>query len=336
MKTKVKQNYFGQFLQLTKRHLLVFFNNKMRVFFTLMVPFIIFVIYIFFLRDLELMSVNSVLLELGIDKQDEKLNYYIGSIVDNWMLSGIIALSTITVSLQTNTIIVSDKENGINRDFASSPVSNTVLIISYFVFNFLVTLLVCFIFLMVCLIYLAALGEFMLDFTGFVMILGVLLYSTINAVLFTIFICSFVSRDSTMGSILTIFSSAMGFLIGAFMPLFMLPGWVQTVCGFIPGSYCCSLFRFAFLTNPINEMSTYVVGAYPEHGAELMAQLTSNFGYEMTFFSYKVTPAYQALAVAIFTIVLLIANILVGNKLTHVIGGMKKKLFGTSKKSAKQ
>lgn len=331
MKTKTKQNYFEQFRQLTKRHLLVFFNNKMRVFFTLMVPFIIFVIYILFLRDLELMSVNSVLSELEISKDDIQLKYYIDSLVDSWMLSGIIALSTITVSLQTNTIIVNDKENGINRDFASSPVSNNVLIISYFIFNFIVTLLVCFIFLMVCLIYLAALGEFMLGIKDFIMILGVLIYSTINSVLFTVFICSFVSRDSTMASILTIFSSAMGFLIGAFMPLSMLPPFVGTICGFIPGSYCCSLFRFSFMANTIEEMSGYIMQTYA-NGGQIIEKLTANFGYDIRFFIWDVTPANQAIAVAVFTVILLVANVLVGNKLTNVVGGMKKKLFGNKGK----
>lgn len=333
MKTKTKQNYFEQFRQLTKRHLLVFFNNKMRVFFTLMVPFIIFVIYILFLRKLELDQVNLVFSDFSIPKDDKQLNYYIGSLVDSWMLSGIIALSTITVSLQTNTIIVNDKENGINRDFASSPVSNTVLIVSYFIFTFIVTLLVCFIFLMVCLIYLAALGELMLTFNGFAIILGVLIYSTINSVLFTVFICSFVSRDSTMASILTIFSSAMGFLIGAFMPLSMLPSFVGTICGFIPGSYCCSLFRFSFMSNTIEEMSGYIMQTYA-NGGQVIENLTANFGYDIKFFIWDVTPAYQAIAVAVFTVFLLIANIIVGNKLTNVVGGMKKKLFRKNKRKS--
>lgn len=332
MNAKNKSNYFEQFMQLTKRHLLVFFNNKVRVFLTLMVPFIIFVIYVLFLRDLELMSVDNMLLELGLPKDDATLNHYIGTLVDSWMLSGIIALSTITVSLQTNTIIVYDKENGLNRDFASSPVSNTVLIVSYFVFNFIVTLLVCFIFLLVCILYLVVLGELMLTVSGFASILGVLVYSAINSVLFTVFVCSFVKRDATMASLLTIFSSAIGFLIGAFMPLFMLPSWVQTVCGFIPGSYCCSLFRYAFMSNPIGEMGVYVTAQYAEIATELMSQLTSNFGYNMSFFGLEITPGYQALAVAVFTVVLLVADIAVSNKLTAVVGGMKKKLIGKRNK----
>ena len=61
MPAKIKTNYFEQLLSLTKRHLLVFVNSRIRMFFTLMVPFIIFVIYIFFLRDLELMTIEPVL-----------------------------------------------------------------------------------------------------------------------------------------------------------------------------------------------------------------------------------------------------------------------------------
>ena len=232
----VKQNYFEQLGKLTKRHLLVFFNNRMRVFFTLMVPFIVFVIYIFFLRNLELLTVKDVFSDSTIDELknfdpsgNTQVNKYVGAILDSWMLSGIMAFSTLTVSLQTNNIIVADKENGINRDFASSPVSNTVLIISYFVYSFVVTLIVSFIFLIVCFIYLACLGEFWLNFVDVLTILGVLLYSTVNSVLFTVFICSFVSKDMTMVSILTVFSSAIGFLIGAYMPFYMMPAAVQNV-----------------------------------------------------------------------------------------------------------
>ncbi len=330
---KTKQNYFEQLASLTKRHLLVFINNRMRVFYTMMVPFIIFVIYIFFLRDLELMTIEPVLEKYGLSSEDKKLMTYIYTLIDSWMLSGIIAMSTITVSLQINNITVSDKENGINRDFASSPVSSNVLILSYFLSNFIITFVVCFIFLAACFIYLACLGELIITFSAVMSILGVLVYATINSVLFTVFICSFISHDSTMASIITIFSTAIGFLIGAYMPLFMMPYAVQYLCGFVPGTYCCALFRFAFMSDAITEMTNYVVGIMPDSGAELMNQLTSNFGYNLNFFGTVVTPPYQALAITIFTILLVILNVLFGQKLTAVIGGMSKKIFGRKKKS---
>ncbi len=321
MAAKTKTNYAEQLASLTRRHLLVFVNSRMRVFFTLMVPFIIFVIYIFFLRDLELMTIEPVLEEFGMDSSDPELLKYIHTLVDSWMLSGIVAMCTITVSLQINNITVSDKENGINRDFASSPVSSNVLILSYFLANFIITFVVCLIFLVVCFIYLAAIGELIMSFSSVLSILGVLVYASINGVLFTVFICSFISRDSTMGSVITIFSTAIGFLIGAYMPLFMMPEAVQYVCGFVPGTYACALFRFAFMNDTINAMAAYV------NNAELMAELTGSFGYNLNFFGYIVTPGYQALALTIFTVVLTVLNIVFGKYLTAVTGGIKIKLF---------
>ena len=58
MQSKGKSNV-SVFFQLTRRHLLVFFKNKIRLMYTLLVPVIIFAVYIFFLRTLELSTVDS-------------------------------------------------------------------------------------------------------------------------------------------------------------------------------------------------------------------------------------------------------------------------------------
>ena len=64
--TKSWNNSFHIFFQLTKRHFLVFFKNKIRVFYTLMVPLIILAVYICFLRELELSTVENMLYQLNI------------------------------------------------------------------------------------------------------------------------------------------------------------------------------------------------------------------------------------------------------------------------------
>ena len=182
-------HYTNIFFELTKRHFLVFFKNKIRVFYTLMVPIIILLVYICFLRALELSTVENILYQLEVQPNAE-LKQYINILVDSWMLSGIIALSTITISIQTNNIIINDKENGVNRDFSSSPIKKSLLIGSYFLFNFVVTLLICVVVLFVCLIYLAIMGEFVVTFTDFILMLACLAFSCITSTLFTVLICS--------------------------------------------------------------------------------------------------------------------------------------------------
>lgn len=321
-----KTRYADVFFQLTRRHLLVFFKNKIRVLYTLLVPVIIFAVYVLFLRDMELLTVENTLLKMGIEA-DETLYKHICTLVDSWMLSGITALSTITVALQTNCVFVEDKQNGVNRDFASSPIHRNILIGSYFLFNFLVTVAICLVFLLICALYLGLMGEFVLTFANVMTILAVLLFTTAVSTLMTIFICTFVKTEATMASIVAVFSTAMGFLIGAYMPLGMLPNWVQNFCAFIPGTYSCALLRYSFMETPLNLLSDYILNVMQlEGGAEFIAELSGGFGYQLNFFGLSVNPQYQSLALSVFLILFLALNIISGKKLADVLGGAKKKI----------
>lgn len=333
MTTVKPQSAFGStFWQLTRRHLLVFFRNKIRVFFTFMVPFTIFLIYIFLLRNLELTTVNGILADISAKEgaslvDDKKLSTLIGGVVDTWMLSGILAISTVTVSLQTNWMIISDKETGVNRDFASSPINRNVLIGSYFLFNFIVTVIICLIFLLVCFVYLACMGEFLLTFIDILTILANILFASTASVLLTVLICSFISHDGTMASVNTIFSTVIGFLIGAYMPFATMPEWVQNVCAFLPSTYSCSLLRYSFMSTPIAKLAEYVTGSVNiSNSAQLIKDLTYNFGYNLRFFGNIVTPAWQALAHSFFIAILVVANLFAGKKLITVTEGTSKKI----------
>ena len=321
----MKTRYFHIFLQLTRRHLLVFFRNKIRMFYTLMVPVIIFLVYIFFLRRMELSMIAANLPE-GVTMTGE-LYSYLRTLVDSWMLAGISVLSVITVSLQTNNVLVEDKQNGVNRDFASSPVPKELLVASYFLFNFLVTSVIGLLFLLVCGVYLACLGEFMLTAADVLTVLAVFLFATVSTVLMTVLIASFVKREATMSSIVAVFSTAVGFLIGAYMPLGMMPDWVQGICAFIPGTYACSLLRYAFMKTPLLELSAYAQGLSLPAGTleSLLSQLSGTFGYDIGFFGVSVSPQYQALALAVYSVVFLALNIGLGKKLAEVLGIGKKK-----------
>ena len=316
MKRKIS-DAINVFYQLTKRHFLVFFKNKIRVFYTMMVPLIIIAVYIVFLRQLELNTVKNILLEENVlISEGSSEMKMIESVVDSWMLSGILTLSTITISIQTNNIIINDKENGVNRDFASSPISRNFLIGSYFVFNFIVTLLICLIVLVVCLLYLAFMGEFHLNFVDILEILGVLILSTITSTLMTIFICSFIKKESTLASLIAIFSAVAGFLIGAYMPLNMFHPILRNVCCFVPGTYSCGMMRFAFMDTGLNELTNMLQNI--ENGPALLEALTENFGFSLEVFGYDLEVGYQAIVNIVCVVILAVMNIFSAKYLAKV------------------
>ena len=324
--TPMKKRNLNIFLTLTKRHLKMIFSNKIRMFYTLMVPIIILVIYIIFLRQMEFTAIENELQKMHIDTTNseyKELSRLIAMVVDAWMLSGIVSISSITISLQTNSLIVEDKENGINKDFVSSPINKNILIASYFLYNFLITLFLSFLVLITSFIFLAVYGEMYLTFTDIIMMFGTVFLTTIPTTLLTVFICIFIKTEPVLASVIAIFSAAIGFLTGAYMPIAMLAKPIQYLCSFIPGTYTCSLIRFSFLDSPIKQLETYLANnpsilAGVENGENMVEMLKGNFGYNVNFFEIQLTPAYSVLATFIFFTIFLVLNIIFCGRLAKI------------------
>ena len=165
---------------LVSRHLKMFFKNKMTFFFSLLVPCITLAIYFLFLRELEVSAVTGVIGGLNLQDPDPLINASY-RLIDSWMLSGILAVSCISVSFNACYIIISDREKGVNREFLAAPVSKSLISFSYFVFNCIVTLIIVSAVLFICLGYLGASGNFRLTFANFGYIYLVIILSVISA-----------------------------------------------------------------------------------------------------------------------------------------------------------
>lgn len=311
----MKQGYV--FYSLTRRHLMVFFKNIPTVIFTLMVPLAVFAVYIIFLRTLETSTIKasldsliqnnaSSLLSVGSSEYREILKKVYG-IADCWMVAGVLAVSCITVSMNTNYIVVRDKESGITRDFTSSPIDYRIIIASYFTFNVIVTFLVNVLVYFLCLIVLGIYGAYMISFVDFLAILGVLLLSTISASLITFFICSFIRSESVMSPIVAIVSAAIGFLIGAYLPGNFGPKYIGYVTTFFPGTYSVGLLRNYFLSTPIallyDDLKAY-------HLEGLVTELSEQFSLNIDFFGHSIVPWHMVLVILAFIALFVALNLI--------------------------
>ena len=297
---------------LVRRHLKMFFKNKMTFIFSLMVPLLTLLIYALFLRDFEINAVAPYINEYFTSDADKQvIQGMVGGVVDCWMLSGIIAISCITVSLNSCYIIIQDKEQGVNRDFISSPLSKRSIRSSYIIFNFIVTSIICFILLMISLVYLQIVGALYLSFLDFLAIFGTVLLSIISATFFSLFIASFVTNGSVFNSIVAITSAAIGFLIGGYMPLSMLPTYAQYICEFLPGTYSAGALRNLFMRGQMERL-TNVIGnlesAKPD-AINLIPKLKDQF-LNVKFFIWEVNLNYMYLGLVCLTIVIIILHLI--------------------------
>ena len=302
------------YLTLVRRHFKVFFKNKISVVFALLVPMITLIIYIVFLRQLQVDAIDanlgSVILGHNVT---EGLKMRAHLLADGWMLSGIIAVSCISVSLNTCTIMLADRLTGVSKDFVSSPISRRSINASYLIFNILASFLINFCVLLVAYIYLGAVGGFHVSVGDTFLLIPILLLSVLSASLITCFIASFMTSFNTYNSVSVIISSGSGFLIGAFMPVSMLPDVAKNVPLFFPGTYSAGLLRTFCLRGYYQNLSSYLqnVEHYkPEEIAEITRALNSKLSMDINFFGHIVTPGYMVLAIFVFAIFFIILNML--------------------------
>ena len=324
LKSFSRQRHMNILFMLSRRHLKMIFSNKIRMMYTLMVPIVILVVYILFLRQLEIDSIKANLVGMDFGNNPEMVKH-VSTIVDSWMLSGLLAISTITVSLQVNSLIVEDKEHGINRDFISSPVDRRVLIGSYFVYNFLVTAFLSLIVFAICLLFLGIQGEFVMTASDVFLSLGVMLFSCLLSTLITTFVCLFINTEGVLASIIAVFSAGAGFLMGAYMPISMLPAlWIRYACAVFPLTYSCALSRFGFLVTPFENLRAYL-SANPAiipdgmSAESIMSQIEEGFGYKIDFFgAANISVDYSTLVVVVFLVLFLLLNILFAGRLARL------------------
>jgi len=294
----IKNNLYTLY-QLTKREMKLFLKDKASVFFSLLAPMIVLLLYVLFLADVQVMNVKSFIPEsIVIDAT------LIKAYVDSWMVAGVISVACITVSLSANTIMVQDKTRGILNDGLAAPVKKYIIKLSYFVFNFLVTLFITGLVFAVCLIYLFLSGGWSLASMDILILLCVLVLSVLSSTLITVFICNFFKTEAVLGAVSGILSAVLGFLIGAYMPMSIMPKVAQNVSAFIPGSHSAGLFRQYFMRGPLEKLGENLP-------SELTEGLAEAFSMEIKFFdsTFQQQEMFLYLAGSIVVFILLNAII---------------------------
>lgn len=303
---------------LTKRHFLVFLKNWTVVLFTFLVPLVILLIYVLFLRPLEVNTIDSIINDtISLSQTSAEYTNLIRkthALADSWIIAGMLAVSCITVSFSANCIMVKDQERGVTKDFLSSPISGRLTMISYLIFNMLVTFFINLVILIICLIWLVAYGAFMISVKDFFGIIGILLLSVLSASALTFFICSFIHTDAVHSACMAIVAAAVGFLIGAYFPSSMMPKPIDTLTGFFPGTYSAGLLRNYFLEGPMQQ--TYDLfedlvsqGLISQSSLDaIVSSLNESFTLDIYFFDYKVSEELMTLVIFIFTLLFFSLN----------------------------
>lgn len=275
VKKPIKESIYT-LMQLTKRNIKMFLSDKAGVFFSLLAPLIVLLLYILFLGDVQVNSVVSVVPE-GIVVSKVPIKAY----VDSWMIAGVLGISCISVSLGANTVMVLDKTKGVLNDLLSSPVKRWVITASYFLYNFIVTVIITMVAFIICLGYIAISGGWYLSVIDVLLTITTIIISSFSATLITVFICGFFKTEAALSGFIGILSSVIGFTIGAYMPMSIMPKGLQYISSLVPGSHSAGIFRNYLMTGALENLGKGI----PQ---EVVVALEETFAMKINFFGTQV------------------------------------------------
>ena len=298
---------FNAYKGMTSRNIKVFFKDKMTVFFSILAPLIVFLLYILFLKDTYLTGMKSSLESVKdlVDMKD------VENIANAWLLSGILASSCITVSLNSLTVMVDDKDRKVDYDYNSSPSNGAVVVFSYFTGALVNTLFITCGVLTVGLIVLSICGSLYLTFTKILLLYLVTILGCASATLLMMVIASFFKKAGALGAFGGIVSAAVGFIIGAYVPLGNFSTGVQTTLAFVPGSQVAVLYRDILMSGVSEHVSSAMGNS---GGPEFLANIKDTFSLSLTMFNYKTTQFFSFMYIIGSIIVGLVLNVVLYKK----------------------
>ena len=301
MDNKLKKYLFNIY-ELTKRNMLIFFKNKTTIFFSLIAPVLILLIYILFMGDFQVDIIMDNIGSIDVTKKE------ISSIVNAWVISGIIGISTLTVALNSMFITISDREKGIVNDFHASPVNQVNLTLSYFISAVIITFFISLVFSIMGTIFLmiSTGGLFSFNVLDIFKLLGLLLLSSLSAVIILMFITSFFKKTSTAASFTGIFTALIGFLVGTYLPAGFLPIGIQNFANIIPGTHSTALFRQLYLSKVISNPNII-----DKVGIDFINQIKDEYGYNLKLFNFEITTGLMVLYLFISIVIFFLLQIIV-------------------------
>lgn len=261
-----------------KRNLKLYFRDKTSVFFSLLAVLIIIGLYILFLGDVW----TENLAEFPNARE----------FVDNWVMAGILAVTSVTTTMAILSNMVRDKETNISKDFYISPIKKGELIGGYLISAMVVGIIMSILSFFIAEVYIISSGGRLLSVINALKVLGLIILTTFMNTSMMYFLVSFFQTTNSFATASSLIGTLIGFITGIYLPVGMYPEGVQWIIKIFPTSHAVLLFRQVMMEDA---MKTAFLKA-PE---SVVADIKGQFGMTFQFGTYTLTQTQSLLVLAV-------------------------------------
>ena len=289
-----------KFIGLTQRNLLVFFKDKTMIFFSMLTPLIIFVLYLLFLKSNYVNALEEsagVLLPL-INGND------VDAFVNGLLLSGIMGSALITIPYNCLVTLISDREAGIDVDLTVTPASRLQIVLAYFTAAALSAFLMTSVIMGIGLLVLRLTATTYLTVTAILKLTFLLLIGSVSATAVFLLVVLFIRTTSASGAFLGILSAVSGFIIGAYIPLADFSSAIRNFCQLFPATGITTLLRNTLLSGILDHVNDSIGGV--DQGL-FASGIKDYFSFQMELFGNAFSWQQTCFYVIMITMVAILA-----------------------------
>jgi multidrug/hemolysin transport system permease protein len=278
-------------LALVRRHMRIFFRDRMTVFFALLSPLILFVLYTAFLGTQQVQNIQHAL--------PKATGPHIHYFVNSWLFASIILITTLTSGLVNLGIFVNDRASGRFSDFLVGPLSRGQMIGGYLLAAFTTSLLMSSIIFIFSQVYIVLTGGEILSLQYAFEAYAVIILLCLTFAAISSFIVTFISSYGAFSAFNTILGTAVGFLAGAYIMADSIPKGVLNFMNLLPFNEGASLLRRPFTNNALK----LLVG----NQSPALIVMRRNFSIALVFDGHPLRPQ---LIICIFIVLIVVFSLL--------------------------
>lgn len=279
----------------------VFFRDKGAVFFSLLSPLIIFLLFFLFLGASQLTSLKESLPHIDEDKLSLFLN--------SWVYAGIVMTTTITTGLAALSVFVADRESGRFTDFAVSPVPRWKVVMSYLLATASIAAIITTIVYIAAQIYLIMQGASVPTLEALIQTVGRYLLIVFSFAALSSLMITFIKSNAAFTSLSVIVGTGIGFMAGIYVPLGIMSTSVANVLNALPFAQSAVLLREPFVAVPLERVGE-------GQPAQVVEQLTETYGLQAVIDGHVLSSSTIAILLAAIGIVALtLATVQISRKL---------------------
>jgi multidrug/hemolysin transport system permease protein len=258
-------------LTLAMRNLLIYFRDKIGVFFSLLSVLITIALFVLFLSD-----------TINVDYGDGGDLAQITEVVNNWIFAGILAVTTVTTTKGAYVVMINDKVHHTYKDFYSTPVQRYKVVAGYALGAFVVGTIMSMIVFIVLMLYNILMGNHVMSAINMLKVTGILVLSVSLNAFMIFFFATYVKTNQAFGAMSTILGTLIGFMLGIYVPMGQLPASIQNVIRFFPQSHIALLFRQLFIDGIADDAFSHIPAEYLQEFQESMGVVYVINGYQLT------------------------------------------------------